>query len=272
MGGSADWAAFGRLLEALAPWLDQVVIVGGWAHRLYWHHPFARPLEHPPLTTLDADVAISGTMPVKEGEIRNRLHAAGFQEDRLGGSEAPVIHYCLERGLGAFYAEFLTPRTGGAYGRGGSRKRPIIAGGIAAQPLAYVDILLKSPWQVNLDKTGLTSWRGAVQIASPVRFLAQKLLILPRRSQDDRAKDILYIHDTLQVFGSRLEELRGEWEGNVAPSLLAAHGKEIRKAAIRHFRVLTDAIRQAARIAGREDLTEEDLRASCEYGLRELFG
>ena len=30
-----DLEDFGRLVDALTPWLDQVVIIGGWAHRLY---------------------------------------------------------------------------------------------------------------------------------------------------------------------------------------------------------------------------------------------
>jgi hypothetical protein len=30
-----DLRSFARLVDALAPWLGQVVIIGGWAHRLY---------------------------------------------------------------------------------------------------------------------------------------------------------------------------------------------------------------------------------------------
>jgi len=30
-----DLRAFAKLVDALAPWLDQVVIIGGWAHQ--WH-------------------------------------------------------------------------------------------------------------------------------------------------------------------------------------------------------------------------------------------
>jgi hypothetical protein len=268
----ADWAAFGRLLEALEPWLEHLVIVGGWAHRLYWLHDNVQPPDFKPLTTLDADVAIPANPPVREGEIRQRLLAAGFEEQRLGDSGGMVVHYPLVRHPGAFYAEFITSRTGGAHKRDGSRKQPEFVGGVAAQPLAHVDLLLESPWQVDLDDPGLIPWRGTVRIAGPVRFLAQKLLILRGRSPNDRAKDILYIHDTLQVFGRRLEQLREEWKESVAPSLLPAHRKKIQEAAERHFGVLTDAIRQAKDVARREDLTAEDLRAGCERGLRDLFG
>jgi hypothetical protein len=35
MPGSTDIEDFARLIEALHPWLDQVVVIGGWAQRLY---------------------------------------------------------------------------------------------------------------------------------------------------------------------------------------------------------------------------------------------
>jgi hypothetical protein len=31
----AELNPFVRLIEALEPWLEQVVLIGGWAHRLY---------------------------------------------------------------------------------------------------------------------------------------------------------------------------------------------------------------------------------------------
>ena len=40
--------AFKRLLAALEPWLDRVVIIGGWAHQLYRLHPHAQELTYPP--------------------------------------------------------------------------------------------------------------------------------------------------------------------------------------------------------------------------------
>jgi len=63
MKGVQDPDPFGRLVTALAPWLDQVVIVGGWAHKLYRLHPSAQKLDYPPLTTLDADIAVPARLP-----------------------------------------------------------------------------------------------------------------------------------------------------------------------------------------------------------------
>ena len=38
-----DFEAFARLVTALRPWLGQLVVVGGWAHRLHRFHPRANP-------------------------------------------------------------------------------------------------------------------------------------------------------------------------------------------------------------------------------------
>ena len=58
MANASEVDYFARLVEALEPWLDRVVIIGGWAHRLYRLHPLAQPLDYEPLGTFDADVAV----------------------------------------------------------------------------------------------------------------------------------------------------------------------------------------------------------------------
>jgi hypothetical protein len=47
MAPNPDIEHFSRLIDTLRPWLDQVVIIGGWAHRLYRLHPLAQPLGYP---------------------------------------------------------------------------------------------------------------------------------------------------------------------------------------------------------------------------------
>jgi hypothetical protein len=74
----AELEPFARLVEALEPWLKQVVVIGGWAHRLYRLDPRAQKLAYPPLTTLDSDVAVPAKIDAKEKNIRERLLAAGF--------------------------------------------------------------------------------------------------------------------------------------------------------------------------------------------------
>jgi hypothetical protein len=64
---------FSRLIGALEPWLAQVVIIGGWAHRLYRHHSTAQELDYPPLGTLDTDIAVPLNLP-----LVGAIFAAGY--------------------------------------------------------------------------------------------------------------------------------------------------------------------------------------------------
>jgi hypothetical protein len=65
----AELGPFVRLIEALEPWLDQVVLIGGWAHRLYRLDPRAQRLTYPPLTTLDTDIAIPSKIEAKGTKV-----------------------------------------------------------------------------------------------------------------------------------------------------------------------------------------------------------
>lgn len=271
MTPSSDLSAFARLVMALEPWLGRIVIVGGWAHRLYRLHPHAQTLEHAPLTTLDADIAIPSTLLIEQSDIRRRLHEAGFNEEFVGMDQPPVTHYRLGAEQGAFYAEFVAPLVGGEYDRRGRRVVTAQVGGITVQRLRHIGLLLEDPWQVDLDLSVVSSWRGVVRIAHPVRFLAQKLLIHSRRSPSDRAKDILHIQDTLEVFGARLDDLREAWATRVAPQLHQRDAAKIRQAPEVLFGDVSDEIRLATRMAAGRILTPEALRDTCQFALQQVF-
>jgi len=216
MNGVNDRESFERLVTALAPWLDHMVVVGGWAHQLYRLHPHAQELTYPALMTLDTDVAVPGKLPVGEQDIRERLLAHGFTEELIGDSSPPATHYHLGGGTTGFYVEFLTPLIGSQNDRKHQRKMTMDIAGVISQQLRYIDVLLHHPWSVDFESDAFTA---KIQIANPVSFLAQKVLIHGRREREDRAKDILYIHDTFEVFGARLDELQSLWRDIVAPQL-----------------------------------------------------
>ena len=201
MNGVQELDHFKRLVAALEPWLGQLVIVGGWAHQLYRLHPNAQALPYQALLTLDTDVAVPSTLPIGKQDIRERLLSYGFTEEFLGDLHPPATHYRLVSSNSGFYAEFLTPLTGSAYNRENKRKATVKIGGITSQQLRHIELLLKHPWIVELD-TGESV--ADVQMANPVSFIAQKVLIHKKRHREDRAKDLLYIHDTFEVFGSQL--------------------------------------------------------------------
>jgi hypothetical protein len=91
----AELGPFVRLIEALEPWLDQVVLIGGWAHRLYRLDPRAQGLTYPPLTTLDTDIAIPSKIEAKGTKVRDRLLVAGFREEFVGEDRPSATHYHL---------------------------------------------------------------------------------------------------------------------------------------------------------------------------------
>lgn len=272
MKANADLEAFARLIEALEPWLEQVVIIGGWAHRLYRLDPRAQKLTYPPLTTLDSDVAVPAKMDAKGENIRERLLAAGFQEEFVGEDRPPATHYHLGA-QGGFYAEFLTPLVGSEQDRGGKRKATREVGGISSQQLRYVDILLASPWKVELGQNNGYPLDPVkqLQIANPASFLAQKILIQGERDRKDRAKDMLYIHDTIEAFSGNLRELRDIFVNDIRSGLHTKRVRELANAAEAMFGSVNDNIRESALMAKGRNLNGEVMIESCRAGLKEIF-
>ena len=109
---------FARLVEALEPWLDRVVIIGGWgtdctAFILWRSHSIMNPWEpsmpmspFPVICTRLASRSASG------------LLAREFREELMGDTNSPATYYRVQSGDNSFYAEFLTPFEGSAVKRG----------------------------------------------------------------------------------------------------------------------------------------------------------
>lgn len=150
MNRNPEYVAFARLVESLRPWLDQVVIIGGWADRLHRLHPFAQSPPYEPLATLDADVALPRRLKVTGDEIYQRLTANRFEPEFLGHHRPPATHYRLTDLGVQFYAEFLTPMAGSAITRQGKQKVTQSVGGISSQNLRYIEVLLATPWSLTL--------------------------------------------------------------------------------------------------------------------------
>ena len=147
-----DLGQFARLVDALEPWLDRVLFIGGWAHRLFRERPEAARLSYPPLRTGDVDVALDPRALERDAGIRERLAASGFREEFLGDDRPPVTHYSLGDEASGFYVEFLSPLLGGDRRRDGSRDVTERIAGVTAQKLRYLDILLVEPWTVTIGE------------------------------------------------------------------------------------------------------------------------
>ena len=250
-----------------------MVIVGGWAHRLLRYHPLAQTVPHEPLLTLDTDVAIPAALEVREQNLRDRLMDAGFKEKFLGEDQPPATHYQLGAESGGFYAEFLTPLIGGEYDRDGKRCATTRVAGVTSQNLRYVDLLLDSPWTVQLSRENGFPCENPkeIRIAHPTRFIVQKLLIHEKRDRRSRAKDILYLHDTVEVLGASLDVLGGEWK-LMNQGLSEGAIRTVETAVDTMFLKVTDDIRSAAQAAAGRALTPEALQELCRAGLKVVFG
>ena len=267
-----DLHSVARLIDALRPWLGELVIVGGWAHRLHRLLPEARVPAYAPLRTRDADLAFSTTARLG-GDMRAALQAAGFREELSGDHVPPVSCYRLGDADRGFYAEFLAPLTGSGVRRGGAADATVARAGVTAQKLRYVELLLTHPWTVRLEGMPETplSAPAEVRLANPVSFIAQKLLIQSDRTPAKQAQDALYVHDTLELFGRELRTLRNVWRDVVRPTLTPKAARRVERLSEERFGAVTDVLRTAARMPQDRRLTPERMRGACAYGLREIF-
>lgn len=267
-----DLDAFARLLTALRPWLGQLVVVGGWAHRLHRFHPLAKSPTHPPLRTRDTDFAFSPDAALA-GDIHKALKEAGFTEEFFGDDSPPATHYRLGDEDAGFYAEFLTPLVGSEIKKK-KRDATVSEAGITAQKLRYLDILLVRPWSVRVGPERRVPIAADVDLFVPnaASFIVQKLLIHSGRPAAKKAQDVLYIHDTLELFGGSLAELHRLWAEEVRPSIATAWARRVEVLADELFAEVTDTFREAARIPQDRPLAPENIQRACGYGLGELLG
>jgi hypothetical protein len=266
-----DLEAFARLVTALRPWLGKLVVVGGWAHRLHRFHPQANVPAHLPVRTRDTDLAFSPDGALA-GDVRTALTDAGFTEQLFGDEAPPATHYGLGEEDDGFYAEFLTPLFGSEM-KHGKRDATVRTAGITAQKLRYLDLLLVKPWSVRVGRERDVPIAADLDllVPNPTSFIVQKLLIHSDRSPDKKAQDVLYIHDTLELFGGSLRESRRLWVEEVRPAMPRKTARRAATIAREMFAEVTDTIRDAVRIPQDRRLAPDNVQRACKYGLGEIL-
>jgi hypothetical protein len=246
----------------------EIVVIGGWAHRLFRLHGLAQALDFEPLGTQDVDIALPANGPAEQDDLAKVLANAGFTEEWLGSRRPPVTYYRLGDDP-SFYVEFLTPMVG----RPGAFTREIA--GVSAQALRHLDILLIEPWSVSLKRPDAPAGTAVldVRLANAASYLAQKVLVLGKRTGDDRAKDILYLHDTLLLFGQSFAQLKEIWKSRILPAIHPNAARTVRSAARELFGGVTDVVRVASTIAGAAGRpnTPEEIAQVCRTGLAQVF-
>jgi hypothetical protein len=108
-----------------------------------------------------------------------------------------------------------------------------------------------APWTVSLSRASGFPLEGekSILVANPASFIAQKLLIQGKRNREERAKDTLYIHDTLETFGAALVALQADWREKIAPQLHARARRQVEAAGETLFGQVTDEVSEASRMA-----------------------
>jgi hypothetical protein len=270
--------AFARVVDALRPYLGDLVFVGGWAHRLLALHELAGSLDFQPLMTTDTDIATPPQLRARGPSIKQLLHQKGFNEELSGDATPPVSEYRMGKEEGALYVEFLAPQPGGPNRRDGSPDATLNVAGVTAQKLKYLEILFVEPWAVRLnDANGYPLGKdgASVKVPNPGAYLLQKVLVLHERKHGKGSKDLLYIHDTLLMFSGVFDQLRvhaRRVSEKVHPNWVNTFHE--RRRAL--FRAVDDRLRGAERIAresGRASPPSADqIRLVCRQGLDTVFG
>ena len=206
-----------------------------------------------------------------EGNIRARLLDTGFVENLMGNHRPPVSQYTLVDDASGFYAEFLTPLKGSARRRNGYPIATVAKAGVTAQRLRHLDLLLEAPWQVALGADWGVAPDTPVRVPNPASFIAQRLLIHDQRPPNKKAQDILYIHDTLELFGAQLDALGRLWRDTLAPTLHARQRRALLQAIDTIFGRLDDRIRDAAAIPADRELDPERMRQICQMALGDML-
>ncbi len=80
------------------------------------------------------------------------------------------------------------------------------------------------------------------------------------------------MHDTLEIFGARLQDLQELWRRTVARRLHARTAHIVSNASEILFGDPSDDIRRAAQIPEQPALSPEAIREACRYGFIAVFG
>lgn len=268
-----DLEAFAKLVQALDPWRGQMIFIGGWGHRLHTLHPDALKQSFEPVFTRDTDLAFANRAPL-EGNIKAALAAHGFKEEFSGSSKPPAAHYTLGNEENGFYAEFLTPLVGSPYKRNGEPDATAAVAGISAHKIAHLGVLLEDPWIVTVGpEVGVPLDKPAdLQVANPLCFMVQKFLILNNRTKNKRQQDLLYVHDTLLLFGDILPQLRNTWRSVVKPRLQEREVATVEREIQQAFSGVTPDIQGATRIPRDRDLDPAEFLATCKLSFQTILG
>jgi len=195
-----------RGLAAIEPYLDVVVVAGGWVPHIYELLYDATTAGRSPRTR-DIDLAVPRSVPVRSQSIDKLLKAADFRCEFHSLDSPPVTKYVATQGEDEIEIEFITDAPGS------SEAAVMVQPDLTAQELHYVGLMLDGPWPVDLG--GLTDgdvdW--TIFVPHPGAFVFHKSLVFKNRRDRLKAeKDLYYIFFVLDTFT--------EWRGAIDRELV----------------------------------------------------
>ena len=251
------------LIDALRPWLGHLVIVGGWAHRLHRLHPLAGEPAHPTVTNARRGLCALARTRRSPGDISEALDAAGFNRTFLGEDAPPVTHYSLDDDVAASTRSSWCRSRGARSGATGSatsrcrrRASPRRSSGIST-----CCSMPRGPCTLARTRRSARPSSADRPAAEP-RQLHRPEAADPRKATSNKkAQDVLYIHDTLELFGGATGRTARGVDRSGAADDAGKDREAAREArALALFEQVTDTIREAARIPQDRTLTRSRAR------------
>ena len=217
-----------RGLSAIEPYLDQVVVAGGWVPHIYELVYDASKAGRSPRTS-DIDLAVPSSVPVEGKSIDQLLTEADFECRFTSIGTPPTTKYVAVDAGQEIEIEFITDAPGS------SEAVINIQPDLTAQELHYVGIMLDNPWPIGLAELTDGAVTYTVRVPRPGAFVFHKALMFRGRSDRlKRAKDLYYIFFVLEAFpdwraviASELTTLAGQktaWFGTGLKNLRAIFG------------------------------------------------
>ena len=230
-----------RFLLALEPYLDQLVLCGGWVPYFYRRLPGLSQPAHGPLLSHDFDVVAPLELQERGGTT---LHARLMERDfvTIRGRATEVVFYQHARwgnaDLAPVYGEFLTPLIGGETDRSGNaRVLHAVQRSVTAQLLRYLDLLLHEPLGIRAREVFGSDLPSdpVVRVPNPATYMLQKAVALDKRRGEKRAKDLAYVFEVAALWTHETQRVREMFE------LVAAESAEWRRWLRRGRAVLREA-------------------------------
>lgn len=184
-----------RGLAAIEPYLDVVVVAGGWVPHIYELIYDANTAGGSPRTR-DIDLAVPRSVPVRSRSLDELLKEADFRCEFHSLDSPPVTKYVATRDDDDdIEIEFITDAPGGP------EAAIMVQPDLTAQELHYVGLLLEDPWRVDLADLTDGEVELAIRIPAPGAFVFHKALVFKNRRDRLKAeKDLYYIFFVLDAF------------------------------------------------------------------------